>query len=93
MLTDDASVFSFGYGDIADAMKLATDGLESSGPGTSKNSSIVSVRASTECQTLKSTWFVAFDGSEPDVVAEEERPTGQLRKMTSNFSPLGESRS
>lgn len=77
-----------GYGDIADVIKLATDGLRSS--VLSVNSSLVSVRTSMECQLLKADWIVAFNSSASGIGSQEEDPEGQLRKITRNFSPSGE---
>lgn len=72
------------YGDIADVIKLATDGLGSS--GLSENSSIVSVHASTQCQTLETDWIVAFNSSEPGTKSQQGTPG--LRKIANNFSPV-----
>lgn len=76
------------YGDIADVIKLATDGLGSSGLST--NSSIVSVHASTQCQSLETDWIVAFNSSDPDRGSREGGSTPGLRKIASNFNPVGE---
>lgn len=81
---------SLGYGDIADVIQLATDGLGTA--SSPKNSSIVSVRASTECQSLQTNWIVALNSSKsaPGIGSQGEDPTPQLQKITSNFSPAGE---
>lgn len=76
------------YDDIADVIKLATDGLGSS--SVSKNSSIVSVHASSVCQSLETDWIVAFNSSDPDTGSQQGGPTPGLRKIASNFSPVGE---
>lgn len=73
------------YGDIADVIKLATDGLGSSGTGISKNSSIVSVHASSECQSLETDWIVAFNSSDPGRNSQQGIPG--LRKIANNFGP------
>ena len=76
------------YGDIADVIKLATDGLGSS--SVFKNSSIVSVHASTECQSLETDWIVAFNSSDPGRGSQQGGPTSGLRKIASDFGPAGE---
>lgn len=75
------------YGDIADVIKLATDGLGSS--GLSENSSIVSVQASTQCQSLETDWIVAFNSSEPGRASQQGDAVTGLRKIASNFNPVG----
>ncbi|KAK7709348.1 hypothetical protein SLS64_006261 [Diaporthe eres] len=78
------------YGDIADVIQLATDGLGTASDP--KNSSIVSVRASTECQSLQTIWVVALNSSQsaPGIGPQDGDSTAQLQKITSNFSPAGE---
>lgn len=76
-----------GYGDVSDVIKLATDGLRSS--GLSDNSSILSVRTSIYCQLLKADWIVAFNSSDSGIGSQEEGPGGQQWKITSNLSPSG----
>lgn len=75
------------YGDITDVIKLATDGLGSSGLST--NSSIVSVHASTQCQSLEANWIVAFNSSEPGRASQQGDAVPGLRKIASNFNPVG----
>lgn len=78
------------YDDIADVIKLATDGLGSS--SVSKNSSIVSVHASSVCQSLETDWIVAFNSSDPGRGSEQGGPITGLRKIASNFGPAGDLR-
>lgn len=63
-----------GYGDIADVIKLATDGLRSS--GLPDNSSILSVRASMYCQLLEADWTVTFNSSDSGIGSQEEASAG-----------------
>lgn len=61
------------------------DGLEPT-VGSSKNQSILSVSASTECQSLQLDWMVEFNGNVPGTGSQE----GGLRNIASNFSPVRE---
>ncbi|KAG6358605.1 hypothetical protein INS49_012123 [Diaporthe citri] len=87
---DSRNEVTLDYGDIADVIKRATDGLRPF--GIYKNTSILSVRASTECQSLQTTWIVALNSSRsaPGIGLQDGDSTAQLQKITSNFSPAGE---
>lgn len=61
------------------------DGIESP-VGSSKNQSVLSVSASTECQNLRLDWMLEFNGNVPGTGLQE----GGLRNIASNFSPVGE---
>ncbi|KAG8168559.1 hypothetical protein KVR01_001308 [Diaporthe batatas] len=56
--TTEGNAVTMGYGDVADIIKMAIDGLQ--GSGQSDNSSIVAISTSFGCQHLAADWVVAL---------------------------------
>lgn len=72
-----------GYGDIADVISRAIDGLK----GSAHNISILSVNASTHCQTLQMDWFMTFNGSGPGMGSQKAGSTRPLGTIANDFIP------